>query len=717
MAPSVAISKIPGASLELIGEKVNLLVDAIEELRKLGLKELDTELPELVLIGDQSAGKSSLMSAIAEINLPKDMGMCTRAPSNIKTSPSPTWSCTVSLRLDYTFTTGKRRVPTKSMPFPPWTDNTAFSPDSIKLFKTISEKSELEDVLKWAQIALLNPNQDYRQFIPGSGTVAQNGLKVEYTHEADYSPNIVQIEIFGPRLPALSFYDLPGIFVNPANDEQHYLIDTFENLTAKYIQHKNALVICALTMATDPASSKTSSLIRKYHAQDRTIGVLTKPDLLQKGSNLDFDKILKGDAYKLRRGYFITKQPGATFKPRSTDYHIQARAEEAEYFSSDPRWTGDWLEFKDRCGTPALQTYLSQEFARLIANSMPNIDEKIRAQAAQVDEELLRLPELPHNNVQHVVRQCLHNLSNGIQSLFEKGNSTHNFLSNWTIMSEDFGRAIQEIKPGFVISDRSDAVVPDVVVLDDSDNESIMSTVSRKRPISQAFTTPQKRPKFNDSTASLSRPKQEPSTPGSNSGNTVTSRARKTVFDAFLDRGKRFQSVHDVRETIYRHRYPGHPDTVTSAAREEICLLSVDPWIDVLDRLGKITFKKLWDAVVDIMHRTLGNYQQTELFRRSFAYLLEFLQAQQKVQIDALNAFYHLERNTLFTVNSNAFTVYKAEELKILQAARRKWRVRCFIQKNAKMGKVLTSKEEAGITDEQLGVDPFVSEVLQICRI
>jgi GTP1/Obg family GTP-binding protein len=66
----------PGASLQLVGKKVNLLVSAIDKLRQLGLKEIDTELPELVLVGDQTAGKSSLMGAIAEINLPKDDGMC-----------------------------------------------------------------------------------------------------------------------------------------------------------------------------------------------------------------------------------------------------------------------------------------------------------------------------------------------------------------------------------------------------------------------------------------------------------------------------------------------------------------------------------------------------------------------------------------------------------------------------------------------------------------
>jgi GTPase SAR1 family protein len=363
--------QIPGASLQIVGEQVNLLVDAIEELRQLGLKEIDTELPELVLIGDQSAGKSSLMGAIAEINLPKNMGMCTRCPANIKTSPANTWTCTVSLHEYYHYSNDARRAPTKSQPFPPWRENEEQGL-SIRPFKTVSDKSELEEVLRWAQIALLNPSQDYHAFIPGSGMIAQNGLKNDYKHEADFSPNIVAIEISGPRLPALSFYDLPGIFVSAATKEEQYLIKVFENLAEKYIKHENALIILAMTMANDPGLSKTSAIIDQHKAEKRTIGVLTMPDRLQKGStHMDFDAILKGTKHPLPRGYFVTKQPGPEFVPRMVvprmDYHAQAREEEAAFFDSDPLWNGDWSGYRDRCGTTAIQTYLSQEFARLIA--------------------------------------------------------------------------------------------------------------------------------------------------------------------------------------------------------------------------------------------------------------------------------------------------------------------------------------------------------------
>jgi hypothetical protein len=354
-----------GASLQIVGEKVNLLVNAIEELRKLGLKEIAHELPELVLVGDQSAGKSSLMSAIAEINLPKDAGMCTRCPSNIKTLPADTWSCTVSLHEYYQFSgpiDGKRiPQPTKNQPFPPWRENSELI---VRPFKTISNKAELENILRWAQIALLNPSKDFKMFVPGSGTYAQNGFSQK--NEADFSPNIVAIEISGPGLPALSFYDLPGIINNAATREENYLIKVFENLATKYIRHENALIICAVTMKIDPGLSRTSFIIGQCRAERRCVGVLTMPDRLEIGSQNDYDDILHRRAHILPRGYFVTKQPGADFQLKGNDYHAQAREEEQIFFDTDPRWSGDWSEFRERCGTAALQAYLSQELAKLI---------------------------------------------------------------------------------------------------------------------------------------------------------------------------------------------------------------------------------------------------------------------------------------------------------------------------------------------------------------
>src|ERR1700731_3955588 len=104
------------SGLALVGRDTKKLIDAIDELRKIGLKSVDTKLPELVLIGDQNAGKSSLMGAIAEINLPKGTSICTRCPTNIKTSDAATWGCAVSLQISYGFLPGKKA----GLEFPNW---------------------------------------------------------------------------------------------------------------------------------------------------------------------------------------------------------------------------------------------------------------------------------------------------------------------------------------------------------------------------------------------------------------------------------------------------------------------------------------------------------------------------------------------------------------------------------------------------------------------
>jgi Dynamin family len=356
--------------LQAVGRDVKRLVDTLEELRRIGLKSIDTHLPELVLVGDQSAGKSSLMSAIAEIKLPRGQSTCTRCPTNIKTSDAAKWICKVSLQEQYSWESVKR----KGQPFPNWVEREEGL--VVKDFATVKHKHQLENVLKWAQLALLNPSEDCGSFIPGTdGHTRQVQLRQSdpgHKEQARFSPNVIAVEICGPGLPALSFYDLPGLFSNPDLDDQEYLIKVFDDLTAKYISHEKALIICAITMHIDPGLSKTKSVISRKRAQDRCIGVLTKPDRLQRKDDTihpDYDNILHGKTYVLPHGYFVTKQPGPEFGHEDDpNYHAVARREEEEFFDTDSYWSKgrEWEEFRHRCGTGTIQKYLSEEFAKLI---------------------------------------------------------------------------------------------------------------------------------------------------------------------------------------------------------------------------------------------------------------------------------------------------------------------------------------------------------------
>lgn len=344
------------SGLHIVGRDVKVLVDAISELRQFGLDHV-APLPELVLVGDQSAGKSSLMGALAEIHLPRSQGCCTKCPANIKTAPAETWNCVVTLQLYYAFKPGTRG--SKEQKFRHWEEQPLVS----RKFLEFNDKSQLESAIRWAQIALLNYDSDFNDFIPGTG---RHALANTQTTTAGFSPNVVSVEISGPGLAALSFFDLPGLIQNTDKASERYLVGAFENLARKYIAHENALVIYAMTMSVDPVLSKTGGVINKLRANDRCVGVLTKPDTLsdRRSGHGDFEKVLQGEAHQLGHGYFVTKQPGPDSQlAAGPDYHRLAREEEQDFFDGDELWSGSWSEFRSRCGTTRIQEYLSQQLA------------------------------------------------------------------------------------------------------------------------------------------------------------------------------------------------------------------------------------------------------------------------------------------------------------------------------------------------------------------
>lgn len=58
------------------------LLDVVDKLRRAGLHGT-IELPQLVVCGDQSSGKSSLLEAITEIPFPRKANLCTRFATEI----------------------------------------------------------------------------------------------------------------------------------------------------------------------------------------------------------------------------------------------------------------------------------------------------------------------------------------------------------------------------------------------------------------------------------------------------------------------------------------------------------------------------------------------------------------------------------------------------------------------------------------------------------
>ncbi|KAF8365215.1 hypothetical protein HHK36_032766 [Tetracentron sinense] len=91
--PSSAISTYNDNAAPLVStynDRIRPLLDAIDKLRHLKVMKEGIELPTIVVVGDQSSGKSSVLESLAGISLPRGQGICTRVPLIMRLQHHPT---------------------------------------------------------------------------------------------------------------------------------------------------------------------------------------------------------------------------------------------------------------------------------------------------------------------------------------------------------------------------------------------------------------------------------------------------------------------------------------------------------------------------------------------------------------------------------------------------------------------------------------------------
>ncbi|KAK3441341.1 hypothetical protein EUGRSUZ_B01395 [Eucalyptus grandis] len=70
-------------------DQIRPLLDAIDKLRNLMVMKEGIQLPTIVVVGDQSSGKSSVLESLANINLLRGHGICTRVPLIMRLQDNP----------------------------------------------------------------------------------------------------------------------------------------------------------------------------------------------------------------------------------------------------------------------------------------------------------------------------------------------------------------------------------------------------------------------------------------------------------------------------------------------------------------------------------------------------------------------------------------------------------------------------------------------------
>jgi GTPase SAR1 family protein len=180
------MASLSGTTYDFSRKKLNEIMKA---LRDCGTEEV-VKLPKIVVIGNQSAGKSSLIEAISQIKVPRAAGTCTRCPMEVILScgDPDKWHCKVSLRLENSDVPGQRL-------------------GTFRFGKT-SSKDEVALLLRQAQLAILNPTTNFNSF-----TKFTENDCIGHRREKNFSSNTVVLEITGAEVD-VTFLDLPGIISN-----------------------------------------------------------------------------------------------------------------------------------------------------------------------------------------------------------------------------------------------------------------------------------------------------------------------------------------------------------------------------------------------------------------------------------------------------------------------------------------------------------------------
>ncbi|PRQ74643.1 P-loop containing nucleoside triphosphate hydrolase protein [Rhodotorula toruloides] len=287
-----------GISASAYSVKRRQLVSLVDQLRSAGAST-EIDLPRIAVIGNQSAGKSSLVEAISGIKVPRDAGTCTRCPMEIRLRSSPgEWTCRVFLRFE-TDVSGRPTESVREVPF----GDAVTSPDAV------------EAILRRAQLAILNPHdadeEDFTSKYIGLSDEQVKGTKERPPPgQLSFSRNLICIDVTGPVTDLTSSTCRCGIISHSTRDKKE--IPFVEEMVREAITG-NCLILLTISMRDDLENQKAVSLANDADPEGkRTIGILTKADL---------------------NSYFVTKQPAPEDLKRKLTYQ-DAREAEKQYFAT-----------------------------------------------------------------------------------------------------------------------------------------------------------------------------------------------------------------------------------------------------------------------------------------------------------------------------------------------------------------------------------------------
>uniref|UniRef100_A0A7N0TI03 Dynamin-related protein 1E n=1 Tax=Kalanchoe fedtschenkoi TaxID=63787 RepID=A0A7N0TI03_KALFE len=196
------------------------------------------------------------------------------------------------------------------------------------------------------------------------------------------SPVPIHLSIYSPNVVNLTMIDLPGLTKVAVEGQPESIVEDIENMVRAYVEKPNCIILAITPANQDIATSDAIKLAREVDpAGERTFGVLTKLDLMDKGTNAV--DVLEGNAYKLQHPWVGIVNRSQADINRNVDMII-ARRKEREYFATSP----DYGHLANRMGSEYLAKLLSKHLESVIRARIPSILSLINRSIDELEAEM-----------------------------------------------------------------------------------------------------------------------------------------------------------------------------------------------------------------------------------------------------------------------------------------------------------------------------------------
>ena len=322
------------------------LLDVIDLLRSQGISHY-VRLPQLIVCGDQSSGKSSVLEAVSGVRFPTKENLCTRFATELVLRRDSMANATVAII--------------------PGTERSDKEKEKLLGFKAptvrIDDFPSLIDAAKEATGL-------------GSGAKA-------------FSDDVLRVEISGPEQPHLTLVDLPGLIHAEGRQQSAEDVQLVSSLVRSYMANTRSIILAVVSAKNDHANQIVTKLARDVDPKGvRTLGIITKPDTLRVGSETEkvFLDLAGNKDIVFRLGWHVLKNRDDD----NRDCSLEERDEKEREFLSQ----GIWMSLPPKTlGIGALKSRLSTVLKDQIVSELPNLICDIQAGIDDSRSTLIRLGE------------------------------------------------------------------------------------------------------------------------------------------------------------------------------------------------------------------------------------------------------------------------------------------------------------------------------------